>query len=169
MFLCDSFSCSSLPVSLVIQKFLPLIVKWEWGTTGNFLYQFQGEKTLIITINDININFHQSLIWFLIGKCFLNSFSNPNFHVYFSSFVQHCCDARVEQVNNVHNNRKYLVIHPAIKCQCDLPLTYVFRLFYIHAVQIIQLLTTWEHIKYQFPIIVVLIVYLWKYLRVTVP
>ncbi|XP_036945634.1 cytosolic phospholipase A2 gamma-like isoform X1 [Acanthopagrus latus] len=28
-------------VSLLIQKVLPLILKWEWGTTANFLYQYQ--------------------------------------------------------------------------------------------------------------------------------
>uniref|UniRef100_A0A8D0D3P9 PLA2c domain-containing protein n=1 Tax=Sander lucioperca TaxID=283035 RepID=A0A8D0D3P9_SANLU len=27
---------------------LPMIMKWEWGTTGNFLYQYQGEKTSAI-------------------------------------------------------------------------------------------------------------------------
>lgn len=33
-----------LPVSLLIDKLLPLIIKWEWGTTANFLYQYQGKK-----------------------------------------------------------------------------------------------------------------------------
>lgn len=27
------------------QQVLPLILKWEWGTTSNFLYQFPGEET----------------------------------------------------------------------------------------------------------------------------
>uniref|UniRef100_A0A668ALG2 PLA2c domain-containing protein n=1 Tax=Myripristis murdjan TaxID=586833 RepID=A0A668ALG2_9TELE len=26
------------------QHILPLVLKWEWGTTRNFLYQYQGEK-----------------------------------------------------------------------------------------------------------------------------
>ncbi|XP_044037990.1 cytosolic phospholipase A2 gamma-like [Siniperca chuatsi] len=28
-------------VSLLTKQFLPLIIKWEWGTTRNFLYQYQ--------------------------------------------------------------------------------------------------------------------------------
>ncbi|XP_078126156.1 LOW QUALITY PROTEIN: cytosolic phospholipase A2 gamma-like [Sander vitreus] len=28
-------------VSLLIKQVLPMIMKWEWGTTGNFLYQYQ--------------------------------------------------------------------------------------------------------------------------------
>uniref|UniRef100_A0A668ARM4 PLA2c domain-containing protein n=1 Tax=Myripristis murdjan TaxID=586833 RepID=A0A668ARM4_9TELE len=28
------------------QHILPLVLKWEWGTTRNFLYQYQGEKSL---------------------------------------------------------------------------------------------------------------------------
>uniref|UniRef100_A0A7N6FG08 PLA2c domain-containing protein n=1 Tax=Anabas testudineus TaxID=64144 RepID=A0A7N6FG08_ANATE len=30
-----------LPVSLLTKQVLPLIMKWEWGTTTNFLYQYQ--------------------------------------------------------------------------------------------------------------------------------
>lgn len=30
------------PVSVLTQQVLPLIMKWEWGTTRNFLYQYQG-------------------------------------------------------------------------------------------------------------------------------
>ena len=33
------------PVSLLTKQVLPMIMKWEWGTTRNFLYQYQGEKT----------------------------------------------------------------------------------------------------------------------------
>ncbi|XP_035854849.1 cytosolic phospholipase A2 gamma-like isoform X3 [Sander lucioperca] len=29
------------PVSLLTKQVLPMIMKWEWGTTGNFLYQYQ--------------------------------------------------------------------------------------------------------------------------------
>uniref|UniRef100_A0A665U035 PLA2c domain-containing protein n=1 Tax=Echeneis naucrates TaxID=173247 RepID=A0A665U035_ECHNA len=29
------------PVSLLTEQVLPLILKWEWGTTNNFLYQYQ--------------------------------------------------------------------------------------------------------------------------------
>ncbi|XP_032394010.1 cytosolic phospholipase A2 gamma isoform X2 [Etheostoma spectabile] len=29
------------PVSMLAKQVLPLIIKWEWGTTGNFLYQYQ--------------------------------------------------------------------------------------------------------------------------------
>ncbi|XP_034394921.1 cytosolic phospholipase A2 gamma-like [Cyclopterus lumpus] len=29
-------------ISLLIQKVIPLILKWEWGTTKNFLYQYPG-------------------------------------------------------------------------------------------------------------------------------
>nr|XP_043907542.1 cytosolic phospholipase A2 gamma-like isoform X1 [Solea senegalensis] len=28
-------------VSLITKQVLPLVVKWEWGTTGNFLYQYE--------------------------------------------------------------------------------------------------------------------------------
>ncbi|XP_073350158.1 cytosolic phospholipase A2 gamma-like [Pagrus major] len=31
-------------VSLLIQKVLPLILKWEWGTTANFLYQYKDDS-----------------------------------------------------------------------------------------------------------------------------
>ncbi|XP_068193120.1 cytosolic phospholipase A2 gamma-like isoform X2 [Antennarius striatus] len=30
-------------VSLITNRILPLIIKWEWGTTRNFLYQYQDE------------------------------------------------------------------------------------------------------------------------------
>lgn len=39
-----------LPVSLLIDKLLPLIIKWEWGTTGNFLYQYQGKKIDLVIL-----------------------------------------------------------------------------------------------------------------------
>ncbi|XP_011601975.1 cytosolic phospholipase A2 gamma-like isoform X1 [Takifugu rubripes] len=31
-------------VSLLIEKVLPLIIKWEWGTMANFLYQYQDSS-----------------------------------------------------------------------------------------------------------------------------
>ncbi|XP_054891634.1 LOW QUALITY PROTEIN: cytosolic phospholipase A2 gamma-like [Poeciliopsis prolifica] len=31
-------------VSILTKKVLPLILKWEWGTTSNFLYQFQNDS-----------------------------------------------------------------------------------------------------------------------------
>lgn len=31
------------PVSLLTKKVLPKIMTWEWGTTRNFLFQYQGE------------------------------------------------------------------------------------------------------------------------------
>ncbi|XP_041672664.1 cytosolic phospholipase A2 gamma-like [Cheilinus undulatus] len=31
-------------VMFLIQKVLPLVVKWEWGTTNNFLYQYQNSS-----------------------------------------------------------------------------------------------------------------------------
>uniref|UniRef100_A0AAZ1XZC4 PLA2c domain-containing protein n=1 Tax=Oreochromis aureus TaxID=47969 RepID=A0AAZ1XZC4_OREAU len=33
-----------LPVSFLIKEVIPLIAEWKWGTTGNFLYQYQGES-----------------------------------------------------------------------------------------------------------------------------
>ncbi|MEQ2252381.1 hypothetical protein ILYODFUR_021223 [Ilyodon furcidens] len=30
-------------ISFLTKQVLPLILKWEWGTTSNFLYEFQGE------------------------------------------------------------------------------------------------------------------------------
>lgn len=39
-----------LPVSLLIDKLLPLIVKWEWGTMANFLYQYQGKRVDLVII-----------------------------------------------------------------------------------------------------------------------
>lgn len=39
------------PVSLLTKQVLPLILKWEWGTTKNFLYQYQGEKTDLFSNN----------------------------------------------------------------------------------------------------------------------
>lgn len=37
------FVCPS--VSFITKQVAPLIIKWEWGTTRNFLYQYQGDKT----------------------------------------------------------------------------------------------------------------------------
>uniref|UniRef100_A0AAX7VMU6 PLA2c domain-containing protein n=1 Tax=Astatotilapia calliptera TaxID=8154 RepID=A0AAX7VMU6_ASTCA len=33
-----------LPVSFLINQVIPLIAEWKWGTTGNFLYRYQGES-----------------------------------------------------------------------------------------------------------------------------
>ncbi|XP_059205066.1 cytosolic phospholipase A2 gamma-like [Centropristis striata] len=31
-------------ITMVTEKVLPMIMKWEWGTTGNFLYKYQDPK-----------------------------------------------------------------------------------------------------------------------------
>uniref|UniRef100_A0A3B5LQ38 PLA2c domain-containing protein n=1 Tax=Xiphophorus couchianus TaxID=32473 RepID=A0A3B5LQ38_9TELE len=36
--------CASSSVSFITKQVLPLILKWEWGTTSNFLYQFQNDS-----------------------------------------------------------------------------------------------------------------------------
>lgn len=38
-------------VSVLIAQVLPLIVKWEWGTTSNFLYQYQTDSSLPTCLN----------------------------------------------------------------------------------------------------------------------
>ncbi|XP_069577695.1 cytosolic phospholipase A2 gamma-like isoform X1 [Brachyistius frenatus] len=43
-------------MSLLTKQVLPLIVKWEWGTTGNFLYQYQGETTASAATRRNNFN-----------------------------------------------------------------------------------------------------------------
>ncbi|CAL8271758.1 unnamed protein product [Lota lota] len=40
--------CQNLPTlyqcTMMMEKLLPLALRWEWGTTGNFLYQFKDSK-----------------------------------------------------------------------------------------------------------------------------
>lgn len=52
-----------LPVSLLMDKLLPLIVKWEWGTMANFLYQYQGKKMdLVIPITALRWKFVEEIV-----------------------------------------------------------------------------------------------------------
>lgn len=39
------FSVFISTVGLLVNQVLPSVVEWEWGTTSNFLYQYEGEFT----------------------------------------------------------------------------------------------------------------------------
>ena len=68
---CFVWDCCVFSVSWLLQKVFPLIWKWEWGTTENFLYQYTGKFLSLRLISSYDV---QTRAW----KCFLF------FHPYFT-------------------------------------------------------------------------------------